>query len=612
MTSDNSDQRDPQTPRAPVNILPLLDDTELFKQAGGLLTTDQFIKVCKERGLKVFEEELEYYERRGLLYPLLRIQRPAQWYDSQGMPIERGEGEMPLPGMFRRYQSYGTTGENLLTLQEEGLLTQPDAGTFQPWAEYRDAEAHYQEKVDTYYALYQILHIHWLKRHLTLEERYHRGATDGDAPIPYMRVLSDRLPSGEYLKSEVQKLDELVAFLLVIQNRYRPAASGILSGYHNRQDYQRYKEVFSSETAWTRFPIPLEELRTTRWLLCHQAREMDPLEGWHDLVGYVSASKRWTLKGAALLAQEFYTIIEMISQFLRDLAEQRGQTEEEYSCLGSEHYEQQMFGRRLNFWVYDILEHILTDYDLNPRPKALFVVEGDTEAAAIPILCEAMKTRLSTFGIELHSVEGAGKDLNVLLRYAVPPRLGVAIEPGIYAAVRQTRVFALFDREHKWQHDTNVERFLAAWRTTVNSLLPPDLPIEAKEQIAMQGVMVERWQRCFEFDNFTDDELAEAISGYAASWGWPQVDAADVARYRARFPNPPLSNIVAEKVRAMRAAGQDTPTHKDFKLNKIEVGKLLAYRLAEKIALHKDGDPPEAPIVDIIIRVVNLALSSWP
>src|SRR2546428_101391 len=113
MTSDSSKQQGAEEKRTPVNIWPLLEDTELFKQAGGLLSTDEFIKVCKERGLNVFEEELEYYERSGLLYPLLRIPRPVQWYNPQGYPVELGEGETAAPGMFRRYQSYGTAGKTL-------------------------------------------------------------------------------------------------------------------------------------------------------------------------------------------------------------------------------------------------------------------------------------------------------------------------------------------------------------------------------------------------------------------------------------------------------------------------------------------------------------------
>lgn len=612
MASGEGDQQSVEQEREPINILSLLDDVDLFKQASGLMTIDRFVEACKERGLNVFEEELEYYEQRGLLYPLLRIPRLVQWHDAQGHPVDIGEGDTLSPGAFRRYHSYLTDGENLRELREEGLLIRASAETYQPWSEYRDTEANYQLRIDTYYVLYQILQVHWIKQHVTVEETYRRSERDSDDIVKVANVLSDRFPSGDYAPRSMADLDELVALLLVIQNRYRPGASGILSGYRNQQDYQRYEDAFSPEAAWAIVPIPLEELRTMRWLLCHRAREIDPLENWHDLVGFVGAFKRWKLRGTALLAQELYTIIEMLSRFLSDLAEQRGLTEQEYSCLSNENYEMQMYGRRVNHRDFDILEQILTDYDLNPRPKVLFIVEGETEAAAIPIICEAMQLRLATFGIELHNIAGADKHLEVLTRYAAPPRLSVAIEPGVYAAVRQTRVYALFDRENRWRRDEKLEAFLADWRATITNLLPDDLSDEAKEQIAGRSVTVERWSQCFEFDNFTDDDLAEAISDYARTWGWPEITAAEVASYRADFPKRSLSMIVAHKVRAMRLAGVEVPEHRDFKWDKIAVGKMLAARLANRISLHMEDEPPEAPIVAILQRIVGLALESWP
>ena len=616
MSDNQSDSEGLEIQRASIDVLALLNDMDLLKQADGLLTTDQFIAACKERGLDVFEEELEYYEQHGLLCPFLRAQRHVQWYTPGGQPADLGEDELPSPGMVPRYQSYSTDARNLLTMRDEGLLSQPTVETFQPWSEYRDAEAHYQARAMSYYVLYQILVLQLIKQHLIIREAYRRDEnTDNngnDTIVKYAKVLTDTFSSQDPIPHEVAELNGLVALLLVIQNRYRPGASGILSGYHRTADYEVYRKAFSPKAAWELVPIPVERIRTIRWLLCHRAKEMDPLVNWQDLVGYVGASKRWKLRGAALLAQEFYVVIDMLTQFLSDLAEERGETEPAYSCLGDDHYEKQVYGRKLNYWDYDILEHVLTDYDLNPRPKVLFVVEGDTEAAAIPIICEAMQVRLPTFGVELHNIAGVGKDLGVLTRYAGPPRLGGAIQPGVYAAVRQTCIFALLDREDTWRHDSKVEKLLNGWRAAVEQLAPDDLPQDAKEQIISQGVIVERWEQCFEFDNFSDSELAEAISLYARKWGWPEISAEEVAEYRERFPDRSLSKIVADKAHTMIAAGQDVPVHKDYRWNKVEVGMALARRLAERVALHVEGDPPEAPIVAILQRVVELALRNWP
>jgi hypothetical protein len=62
----------------------------------------------------------------------------------------------------------------------------------------------------------------------------------------------------------------------------------------------------------------------------------------------------------------------------------------------------------------------------------------------------------------------------------------------------------------------------------------------------------------------------------------------------------------------MKASSQDIPEHRDYEWGKDEVGTMPATRSVVKIAMHSEGDPPEAPIVAIIQRVANMAQSNWP
>ncbi len=610
----NDDQTIDEPDRLPVDILPLLDDVAIFKQAGGLLIPRRFIEVCKDHGLDVSEQELEFYESKGLLYPLLRIPCSVQWYDSQGQPVNAPDDDSVMAGMSAQYVSYTTQPENLLLLHDEGLLIQPDAQTFRPWHEYRSPAAPYQLTTDTYYVLYQILHIYWLKRHLILRETYHRGAEQGDRPIRSVQVLSNRLPSGEQLQREIRDLDRLVAFLLAIQNRYRPMAIGILSGYFDRAQYRTYAETFSPEVTWGKVPIPLDQLRTERWFLCNRARDIDPLVKWHLLMKYISPFKRRELRGMALLAQGFYAIVDMISYFLDDLAKQRGATEPPYTCIGDEHYERQMYGRKLNFLDIDVLDHILTEYDLNPRPRILWIVEGATEETAIPIICDALGVRLAAFGIEPYNIAGAGKrkHLELLANYIASPRLGPALAPGVYAMTRQTRIFVLMDREQGWEKDSKVRGFLSNLKDAIIRLLPDDMPETDRERIATLAVTFKPWDMCFEFDNFSDEELAEAISTYARKWGWPEIDASDVAACRVRFPKCSLTKIIKDKARTMKASGQDVVEHRNYEWGKVEVGRLLAADLTGRLVRQGEGKSSAAKIVAIIDEVIALAQENWP
>src|SRR6266487_2217125 len=601
----------------PINIFPLLDDTALFHQEG-LLNPGDFVKECQKRGLQVVNEaELEWYERKGLLYPILRIPMVKQWYrlEPDGSLLEIDD-VTPADNKVYRYRAYPVTGYgsggNVQALRDEGLLIQPNRQSFHPWRESRDPQA------STYYHLYQILHIYWLKQKIIVQKRWRRESED--AWVEDIRILANQLSRRWDFTQELHDYDVLVALFLAIQNRYRPSAAGILSNYANIKQYTSYVEHFSAQAVLNNVPISLEALRTWRSELRDQGREIDPLSEWRDLVGYVGGQKQQKLRGSALLAHEFYIMAEMVSSFLEDLARERGEEEPDPEREREQYYQRRRFGRALNYRDIDVLEQILTDYHLNPRPHVLFVVEGKTEKTVIPILCEAMGLRLETFGVALHDIAGVGKNLSVLTRFVAPPRLGAPVQPELYAAARQTRVFILFDREGRWKDHPNsgkkgeekARKEIADLRSKIMEMLPEDLPNQDKYLVAKRGVMIKLWERSFEFDNFSDMELAEAISAEARKHGWPEITPHEVALFRASFPNVSLDAIIAQKVRDRTPVGEPGVRDKDYEWDKVEVGKQLARMLAQRMGHHAPEDPPEAPIIRVIQHVIYLARKNWP
>ena len=41
------------------------------------MTTDKFVEFCKKQGIQTTKEELEFFEKEKLLFPIIRIERPA-------------------------------------------------------------------------------------------------------------------------------------------------------------------------------------------------------------------------------------------------------------------------------------------------------------------------------------------------------------------------------------------------------------------------------------------------------------------------------------------------------------------------------------------------------
>ncbi len=147
----------------PINIFPLLDDIALFNQEG-LLDPGDFVKECQKRGIQVVNEaELEWYERKGLLCPILRIPKVKQWYrvEPDGSLLETDDAT-PADNKVYRYRAYPVTGYgtagNVQALRDAGLLIQVNQQSFHPWREFRDPQAYFGDKITiaTYYHLYQI------------------------------------------------------------------------------------------------------------------------------------------------------------------------------------------------------------------------------------------------------------------------------------------------------------------------------------------------------------------------------------------------------------------------------------------------------------------------
>ncbi|MGH2487343.1 MAG: hypothetical protein ACRDHE_15150, partial [Ktedonobacterales bacterium] len=223
-------------------------------------------------------------------------------------------------------------------------LIAPHTRPFRPWREQLDPQTR-EETVSTYYVLYQLLHIFWLRECVELDERWHHIGPDDANWQKYFRVRKNRLPRERHLlKQQVQDRDNLVLFLLAIQNRYRPEITGTFVDYQNLDDWFAYRDRFSPAAVLAQLPATDEQLRAWREDLCRQGKKVDPLEDWYDLVGYITWSKREKLGGPARLAQELYVMAEMISRFLRDRAREAGTEEPLFTCLGHPEYEKRVFG----------------------------------------------------------------------------------------------------------------------------------------------------------------------------------------------------------------------------------------------------------------------------
>src|SRR5205807_10225844 len=129
----------------------------------------------------------------------------------------------------------------------------------------------------------------------------------------------------------------------------------------------------------------------------------DPLERWYELVSFVSVDKRDQLRGEAKFAQYGYSIERMLRMFYRDLTGR--ELRPPHGRHAGVHLDEEEIESPQS--LMKELEYVVNEFNLNPKPKLILVVEGDGEAAELPRLCrELLGYDFAQLAIEVRNLRG--------------------------------------------------------------------------------------------------------------------------------------------------------------------------------------------------------------
>lgn len=227
------------------------------------------------------------------------------------------------------------------------------------------------------------------------------------------------------------------------------------------------------------------------------------------------------------------------------------------------------------------LEYLVNEYNLNPRPKVILFVEGDGEAAELPKLASSLLGYdFGTAGIEIRalgSVDEFSGDRRLNPHGALP-----RLVDDFHA--RQTIVFVILDNE-------NTAKRTRDDLVNARSKIVP-------ERMLTRSDYVHLWDRTFEFDNFSDEEIAQAMTAVAESRYAFEMD--EIAQCRAAWDEKPRDHLSA----LYRAKLQ-------YGLPKKE----LASALMRSVGMHPESEvpatgEPKRPIVRLLKTVIRLAVAN--
>ncbi|MDE0268647.1 MAG: hypothetical protein OXI96_06385 [Acidimicrobiaceae bacterium] len=532
-----------------------------------LLDVNGFIQEAKKRGFNVNRDLLMYLHKIRVLIPLFRI---------YARKVEPGVDLYP-PKQYSMYRSI------LYEASLHGQLRDPLQTRFRPWPKSYSRHT-LTLHIGVRYSWFQLLALRGIS---SVIERLHRNVQILDD-----RMVYDHPRLRPSYVDMTRKMRALSIVLEVLAPRYTPRVLGRISCIGSVEQIRDY--VLSSPNVERQLlssikPTTLRE-QAEFWLA--NARSFDPLGDWHRVVK-AATPRRWEdLRYDALNAMELRIAAEMILQYYEDLAAD-GYAEplQEYSAQGFP-----LLPDRLKV---DYVERAKTlrDYRLENTPTVVVAVEGDTEMMIVPrvlkLVAPGSSSRLVKF-VNLKSVSG---DPKLVARSIAIPEVHPDHGDAFLLLRPLTAFVVVVDPESRYSTPQKVEKQHKQVVDSIIESLPDEFRTRVRRSDIEHLVVIRTWGDggCFEFANFTDEELALGIQRVAKrkpdhiSNCIPEIEAIEKQLAKARKQKKDIKTVWRRW---------------DCEFSKIELAEETWPMLKKKLSAENLKQMPVAQVADQIIDFV--------
>jgi hypothetical protein len=225
------------------------------------------------------------------------------------------------------------------------------------------------------------------------------------------------------------------------------------------------------------FDLAPETLAKSAEALLSRASFRDPLGRWYEVVRQAHPETWSDFRGDALLAMDHRIAAEILLRALDDL----GRSDLSMPPPRAGRMSPVILDGRL---LPDPmrLERALADRGLSPHPALLLVLEGDTEMLLMPrVLAEIYGKPVPSTLIELVDMKTIDRDLDLLIRHEVSPRLGEDHGEIILLARPPTRVLVAVDPEKRFSTKPKQRAEREKLVRRLHESLPPSLSGRARK-----------------------------------------------------------------------------------------------------------------------------------
>lgn len=617
------------------------------------LKTKDFIDFCKKRGIETNESELEFFEKEGLLYPIIRIDRPIGEeervrFKKDGREFWRpahfglNEGEIELKRYkVKYYLSYGFSKEYnqyLLDWIEEGNLFDPSTKPFKKWSSFKGEKLdHESEKIISFYSSFQL---HWL---IIIKESYSFNfelSYDNikvSSSLTYLNGFemsgSFRIKSFKEFEVELEKVsisedsklifnlenkkqvlvkmnqnfEKVLEFLLLIQSIFIPYGKSSSKTIQLRdENWYEKKDKFNSKNELKKLRITIKEIEALYYIFSRKTSKILGVKGdWIQLWKSLAWNKKDELEGYIRLGIEYLQWALMVKRFIEDYCGREILDIDEMSNISSN----------------EILKYDPSEMDQNGillrASRNLLYFDKKNKENHFHNTYKRLFYLANDFDIDYHHrlivfVEGK-TELTILPKFFEffgnkPENLGIDIiniggiskffGPEIkvknsskkYDTVVLNNFLNLINYTlNKWQ---TLPFFIGDNENKIKKLLNDGISIEFDYSARkLPEKWYHTWDKDFELDNFTDKEIAIAIN---------------------EVLDDQIESIEVEKIRNQEKGIKSIDKRIDQPKNKTKIADVLYHNLRDEYEKSKDENLLKRPIFDLIKKLHIMAIRNHP
>lgn len=524
-----------------------------------VLGTGRFVDYCKARGLNVNAERLLRFERLGFFRPIFRVKTPPRDAPPFYVPIRRGN--------------------NWFRLGWAWDATRPRRNHPLPTRNGEESEAYYSVfQLDALKLAISEMTLSLQLDDFLLSEREIDWGARGKRWMESAAEMSE-VRSGHNFRAAIPLLCQYIsnAYYPRTQTDQRTIRVGLpsysddwLEVHAFKTDWHQMARAWNPKKAEQLFKLTPAQLRHAYTTLAGEQERCDPLEHWYQLVQFVSLDERACLKGDALRAETLRSGCLMLGMLHKDLyGEDLPHPNEVYGTIITHFPELEV---RKDVRRY--LEFVANRYGVNPQPKLCLILEGHTEKVAVEEIFERhFGMHPGRLGIEIVVLSGVdtatgGKE----------DRFRAILRLVDYLHHHQTLTFLILDNEGYAKRLKNEARKA---KSTYH-----------RERYVTRYEYIKIWRSSFEFDNFSDTQLAKAMT--VITHGAHRFTPRDVAVCRTnRFPGSALKQLYEVRMQ--------TP------LGKLALTKALLAGMWGARGKRAEAGLRNKPIIKALSRVVRLA-----